>query len=160
MNIGDDMKKGFTLVELLTVIALIGLITLIAVPAVSSIMDKEKEKLYKVHIKEVKEALKTWGAMHPNLLPEVGQGVNITLSELKDDGLIDLEFTNPKTKNCYANSNVFTITNEDGVYFYNVTDITDGSSEDCTYEVNENYTEEDWENTLNVPRYFSVSILD
>ena len=152
-------KKGFTLVELLTVIALIGLVTLIAVPAVSSIMDKEKEKLYKVQIKEVKEALKTWAAMNPKLLPEVGQGVNITLGELKEDGLIDLEFNNPKTKNCYDNDNIFTITNEDGVYFYNVTDITDGSSEDCTYEVNENYTEEDRENTLDRPRYFSLSLI-
>ena len=125
------MKKGFTLVELLAVIALLALFALIAMPVVDNILDKQKERIYKSNIETIKDALKNWANENISFLPESGEELNIALEDLKDEGLIDRNFKNPKTKKCYANSNTFKIKNVNDVYIYEVNNLTDGNNNEC-----------------------------
>ena len=54
------MKKGFTLIEVLTVIILIGVIGLIAFPAVNSMIKEARENLYNDQMEEIKLAAEKW----------------------------------------------------------------------------------------------------
>ena len=45
-TVGEDMKKGFTLVELLGVISIMAVILLLSVPAVTNILKKATESEY------------------------------------------------------------------------------------------------------------------
>lgn len=122
------MKKGFTLVELLTVVTLLGVFALITIPAVTNILDKQKEKINKQNIQAIEDALKDY-----NNEIEISDGSTktVTLLELKQKGLIDYEFRNSKNNKCYSNSNSFTIKRIGEVYKYTVGNLTDGIASDC-----------------------------
>lgn len=131
-------KKGFTLVELLAVIGLIAAFALITIPTVDSLIKKQKQKLYEGHKKNITEALKTWGNMNIDSLPdEDEESITVDLRQLKVVGLIEDNMTNPKTNKCYANTNTFTITKEKNGYVYVVSDLVDGSNSDCSLEYEE-----------------------
>lgn len=125
-------KKGFTLVELLAVITLVGIFLLVTIPTVDSLLKKQKDKLYKLQRKNVTEALKTWGNANIESLPEEdGQYVEVTLNDLKIEGLVDDDLKNPKNDICYANTNTFTISKKGEEYIYTVSELVDGTSSDC-----------------------------
>lgn len=130
------MKKnnGFTLVELLTVIALVGIFVLITIPAVDNLLDKQREKLYEINKETVKDALKNWGNMNVESLPDDNAEVSVTLRQLKKSGLIEDNFKNPKNDKCYSNYNSFKISNVDGMYIYIVNDLIDGNDTDCALD--------------------------
>ena len=125
------MKKGFTLVELLAVIALLALLALITVPVVDNMLDKQKERIYEQNIETIKDALKNWSNENIPFLPENGEELDITLADLKDEGLIDRNFKNPETKKCYAGNSVFKIKNTNDVYTYQVDELIDGDESEC-----------------------------
>lgn|SRR5574344_1514331 len=50
------MKKGFTLVEMIAVIALLAVIALIIIPNMLNIISKQKDKLYQEQINEIYNA--------------------------------------------------------------------------------------------------------
>lgn len=126
-------KKGFTLVELLAVITLVGIFLLVTIPTVDSLLKKQKDKLYKIQKNNVTEALKTWGNVNLDSLPEeTGQYVEVTLNDLKIEGLVEDDLKNPKTDICYANTNTFTISKKGEEYIYTVGELVDGTSSDCT----------------------------
>ncbi|HPF82814.1 MAG TPA: type II secretion system protein [Bacilli bacterium] len=125
-------NRGFTLVELLAVIALVAVFLLIAIPTVDTITGKQKQKLYKLQIENVKDALKTWGNVNIEELPDIdGVSVTVTLQQLKDEGLVEDNIKNPKTKKCYANSNTFTIARSENSFIYVVEELIDGDNTDC-----------------------------
>lgn len=125
-------KNGFTLVELLAVIALIAIFLLVTIPTVDSVIKKQKNRLYNIHLKNVTEALKTWGNMNIALLPEeANTSITVTLNDLKTAGLVEDDLANPKTDKCYLNSNTFTITKNGEGYIYIVDELIDGTSADC-----------------------------
>lgn len=125
------MKKGFTLVELLATLTILAILSLLVVPGVDSMLKKQKEKLYKISESELKDALKMYGDDNIDLLPEKGETFKVTLATLKDEGLIKLKFKNPKTKKCFYNGSVLSITNDNDVYMYNVDSLLDGKDSDC-----------------------------
>ena len=58
-------SRGFTLAELLGVIAILGVIALITVPAINRSLDSGREDLYKTQIEQIKKVariiiLSTW----------------------------------------------------------------------------------------------------
>ena len=120
-------KKGFTLVELLTVIALLAIFALVTIPAVDNILKKQKTKIYQQNIETIKDALKL---LNNEIEIDDGDEYQLTLGDLKDEGLIDPNFKNPLTKKLYSNNSRLSITRIGEQYKYNVVSLFDaGESE-------------------------------
>ena len=49
-------KKGFTLVELLVVVVVLGLIAIVLVPIIQDTLNKSKNKINSINIKQVEDA--------------------------------------------------------------------------------------------------------
>lgn len=130
------MKKGFTLVELISVIILLGVIGLIVFPTVSNSIRDNKEKLVQAQLEEIKLGAEKWAYTHTELLPsEEDKSITITLLELKKAGIIPLDIRNPKTEELLPNDMVITITFKNNKYVYFV----DGNSgSEIINEYNEN----------------------
>lgn len=90
-------KKGFTLVELLAVVVILSLLALLTSTAVTKLVSDAKEDLSKTQINLIKSAAELWGADNLDKLPDSGKCNYITLSLLKNNGLIDEEILDLKT---------------------------------------------------------------
>ena len=89
------MKKGFTLVELLTVIVIVSLLTLISIISIGKIVNKSKEDLYKEQLILIEKAAKSWAAENIDKLPEQDSCIYLTLKDLKNYGLLSDSVINP-----------------------------------------------------------------
>jgi len=97
------MKKGFTLIELLGVITILALIALIALPAIEKTIQDGKEDLYNIQIKMIEAALKDYRVDNLLMMPKNnGNTLTLTLSQLKAEGKIDKDITNPKTDELFS----------------------------------------------------------
>ena len=115
------MKKGFTLIELMAVIFILGVVGTIAVVSVDKTIKDNKQKLYEIQLSNIKEAARIWGDAHINLIPdENGDAISIPLLLLKQDGLLDKEYKNPKNEELFYDNMYIDISYENGVYIYNV----------------------------------------
>ena len=115
------MKKGFTLIELMAVIFILGIVSTIAVVAVDKTIKDNKEKLYQAQISNIEDAARTWGDAHINLLPDEKNGaISIPLLVLKQDGLLNQEYKNPKNEELFFDNMYIDISYENGTYIYNV----------------------------------------
>ena len=88
------MKKGFTLVELLTVIVILSLLTIITVNVVMNMVKKGKETINTKQEVLFEKAAQVWFSDNSELLPENGLCTYITLGQLKEDGVLDDELYN------------------------------------------------------------------
>ena len=124
------MKKGFTLVELLAIIALLGIIALIAIPNVLDSYKNGKNKLSDIQKNEIENAVKlyindyclnpisesyscptNWVTSYENGIINV-KNATISLSELKTKEYFDSTISN----NCSGNIVISnTIMNLDGI---------------------------------------------
>ena len=84
----NDMKNGFTLIELVVVITILAIIALISVPIVNGVITNSKESAYKEQEKAIVDAAKTYIAAHYYKLPKVDKSTCITVSELKNEGML------------------------------------------------------------------------
>ena len=121
------MKKGFTLAELLGVIVLLGALALIIVPLVSSSMKGSEEALYNDQIESIKLSLELW--MSYNQSPNIGETITLSLSQLKEAGFVELDITNPITKELFPNDMVLKIINNNGIIEYEVTENGDNKND-------------------------------
>ena len=121
------MKKGFTLAELLGVIVLLGAIMLIVVPLVSNSMKDSEEELYNDQIESIKLSLELW--MSYNQSPNIGETITLSLSQLKEAGLVEFGITNPITKELFPNDMVLKIINNNGIIEYEVTENGDNKND-------------------------------
>lgn len=130
------MKKGFTLIELITVIVIIGIIGIITIPIINSILLQNNEKLYDAQLQEISEATEKWAYNNLELLPEEENGVvTLTLLDLKKEGYVTLDLRNPKTGELFPNDMIIRIINSNNEFTYEV----DGESgTNITDEYNEN----------------------
>ena len=101
------MKKGFTLAELLGVIVLLAAIALITIPLVSNVIKNGKQDLYNNQIDNIKGALELW--MSNNQKPAFGETVTLSLSQLKEAGLIDIDIKNPIDGKLFPNDIILRI---------------------------------------------------
>ena len=130
-------KKGFTLVELIGVVILIGLIALIAIPSVDYIIKKTKDNAYERTKDTLEDGLRNWVTDNKELIYEDGEEIIVTLADLKEQGYIEYEIKNPKTRTCLANTMQFKITRvkdtEKDTYEYTFLDeeLLDGNLKDC-----------------------------
>ena len=66
-------KNGFTLVEIMFVVAIIGLLAALGIPAILNSMDKAKERTMKSHIATIEKAKGV--LLLPSLVYELGKSV-------------------------------------------------------------------------------------
>lgn len=78
-------KRGFTLTELITVIAIIGLILLITIPVYTGVMNNNKEEKYKIYVETVEKAALTYADIE---LPSTVESAFVSLNYLKDYGYL------------------------------------------------------------------------
>ena len=113
-------KKGFTLVELLAVVAILGLLAAIISPIVKNLLDDSKESLSKQQKEMVITATKKYMVEHSELLPEYNSTLSIYISDLISDGVIENnKVINPKTKKELDGCVVISYSNEFNQYEYN-----------------------------------------
>jgi len=82
-------KKGFTLVELLSVIVILGIIAGVAITSYNAIIERTRTKSYKNY----EQSMKSSATMY---IIDNGYKNQITLNELLSSNKID-EFNNPKS---------------------------------------------------------------
>lgn len=95
-----NLKKGFTLVELLGVLVVLGLISVIIVPKVIDSITTSKEAAYQTQVETIENAAKKYGISNDLLYPKEGEKKYIAVKDLIAVGeLSDKEIINPKTGN-------------------------------------------------------------
>lgn len=106
------MKKGFTLAELLGVIAILGILALIVVPVVNNNINNSREKLYTTQLNQMIKGTKDYYAEHLSELPNTnGAKVTITLGKLQQEGYLPLDADNPKTGKPLSKNSAIEVTN-------------------------------------------------
>lgn len=122
-------NKGYTLVELLAVFVILGIIIMISVPAITGVINSSKDKSYDQQVKILENAARTYMSENSTLLPDSGSSYNVTIDNLKENGLIsDKDIKNPnyssgstedKKKNQYFDGCIqVTNTNNKFTYIY------------------------------------------
>ena len=95
---GDNMKKGFTLIEIIGIIILLSLIGLLVYPTIMRIIGDSKEDLYQKNISEIERMAANWASINEDKLPKVDKrGYYLKIEEMEKEGFIDGDVTNPKT---------------------------------------------------------------
>ena len=114
------MKRGFTLVELLAVIIIIGIIFAITFPLITNNIKISEERAYNLQIEQIIKATKDMIVKDLIEIPNNGESITIYISELKRNGLLPIEMTNPKTKKIISNTSNVVITRTGNSYKYDV----------------------------------------
>ncbi len=81
-------QKGFTLVELIAVVAILGLIALVVYPAVGSVIKNAREETYKDQVDVIIKAAKEWSIKNATKLSDDGSIYSLKVDTLTDEGYI------------------------------------------------------------------------
>lgn len=117
-------KKGFTLVELLTVIAILAIILLIAAPTILNVLEKAKKNTFKNQVLMYVESVKTQLA-----LESVGSsdtGFEITWNEDGTGTIANVATDIPMDSDALTGGSITVKKDEKGRYTYALTGVTDG----------------------------------
>ena len=96
--IGDDMKKGFTLVELLGVLIILSVLALLIVPNVSKYINNFRVESYEQQITSIEMAAKNWAVDNLGELPNSeGDFITITIAKLQEENYLEKNLKNPQT---------------------------------------------------------------
>lgn len=109
------MNKGFTLVELLGVIAVLIIIFMLTVPAVNKIVNNSENTIYDLQINKILDATYDYSLKNLSILPNKYQKNYITLSELIYNGFID-PVKNPITSELFSEDYLISISNVGNKY--------------------------------------------
>lgn len=104
------MNKGFTLVELLGVIAVLILIFMLAVPAVNKVVNNSENTIYDIQINKILNSAYDYSLKNLSILPNKYQKNYITLSDLIYSGIID-PVENPITNELFPDDYLISIEN-------------------------------------------------
>lgn len=118
-------KKGFTLVELLGIVAIIATILAFVVPSVIGMLKRDDEKEYQRFLTDISLATESYVQLnignYPNLAITNGT-YTITMQELIENGYIKSNMVNPKTDQKISSSDIIRVTRKaDGSYEYSYT---------------------------------------
>lgn len=88
-------NKGYTLVELLTVLIIIGIISALVIPNISRTLKQQRVKLYNKQVNEIINMTKNWSAKNLDKLPSDENITYVSLATLingkylEQDDIID-----------------------------------------------------------------------
>lgn len=98
------MKKGFTLVELLGVIAILGLLVLICYPVVLEQVEKKQKEVDQARIELIESAADTYIGEHPEEYPyRVGNQFCISLDTLVENNKVAVDVSDIKQRGVHVN---------------------------------------------------------
>lgn len=126
--------KGYTLIELLVVLVILGVIIMISVPIVSSSIIFSKEKSYDEQVKILENAARVYMSENSKLLPDNGESYTLSVSILKEDGLISdkdivnsnyAKSSNDDKKKCKYFDGEIIVTNTNNKFTYTYQDKID-----------------------------------
>ena len=123
-------RRGFTLIEVLGIIVVLGIIATIAVPVVQSSINNNREKMFGVVREQLINSSKDWAAKNYSRLPvESGEYVDVSLGDIKREGLLRINVSNPKSNKVLSNESFVRITKKDNNFTYDLTtyDLVDAS---------------------------------
>ena len=83
-----DKANGFTLIELIAVVAILGLIALVVYPAIGTVIRNSKESAYNEQVGVIIKAAKSWSVDNASKLPDDGSVYRLSISTLVDEGYI------------------------------------------------------------------------
>lgn len=125
------MKKGFTLAELLGVIVLIAAVSLIIIPVVTKEVKNGKNSQYENQVNMIKQSLQNWTIK--NYIPKNGETIYLTLTQLKDDGLVSYDIKNPLDDTYFPNDTLLEIKNINNIISYDL--VLEGSNKENYLEI-------------------------
>lgn len=103
--------RGFTLIELLGIIVVLSVIALIATPIVQTSIGNNRNKMYEIIKQQLIGTAKDWASVNINSLPQnEGDYVDVTLAELKTQGILKIDVSNPKSEKPFSNESYIRIT--------------------------------------------------
>ena len=115
------MKRGFTLVEVLSVIIILGVLSVIATFAINKVIKENTQDAYNLQIEYILDGAKLWASKNVFEMPEnEGEFVIITLSDLKNNGFVEDEIVNPITRQQFNNNLQIKITLQNNDYNYQI----------------------------------------
>lgn len=118
-------KKGFTLVELLGIVAIIAAILAFVVPSVIGMLKRDDEKEYQRFLTDISLATESYIQININEYPNLaitGGTYTITMQQLIENGYIKSNMVNPKTDRKISSSDTIQVTRQaDGSYDYSYT---------------------------------------
>lgn len=119
------MKNGFTLVELLAILAVLGVILLVSVPSIVSTNQKLKQQDYERYVNNIENAAEIYVEAHSDreeyaeLKTTKNKTLTISTDTLITSGVIQGTLKNPKTNVQLTEENGFvTVRNENGTLKY------------------------------------------
>ena len=116
------MKNGgFTLIELLGVIIILSIIAALVFPAVSSILNEANNTVYQTQLNNILSSAYDFSLKNISDLPSKNENLYVTLGQLKSEGLIDPNITDPNTNIKFPNNLVIRIKKVDSNYNYDKT---------------------------------------
>lgn len=117
-------EKGFTLIELIAIIALLSIIFLVAYNSIDKALTTSEEELFEVQKANIKEAAKNWVTDNVDKLPETNNASCIvTLATLQSGNYIETSIKNSKNKETLTDVYVV-ITKHSANYIFEVSEGT------------------------------------
>lgn len=102
-------NRGFTLVELLAVLVILAVLFVISVPLMTELLDQSKNTLHKKQIDTILDATYDYSLKNINYLPNDNTINYITLGELKYEGLVNYDLTDPENNKKFEDNLVVSI---------------------------------------------------
>ncbi len=102
---------GFTLVELLAVLVILSLIFVLVFPSVNDIINQAEDTVFNEQINTILNSAYDFSLSNLNYLPSSGEKKYITLAQLKNQGLIDINLKDPSINENFQDDLVISIYN-------------------------------------------------
>ena len=112
-------NKGFTLIEIITVLIILTVVVITIYPIVINRVDSSRKKAYDTQIKVFEKAAEDWAVSFKNLssIPmRDGETLTLNLGDLKIGGFLDMDIVNPITNKSFPNDMLITITKKGNQY--------------------------------------------